>query len=105
MSVRQEYIYGQVVHLSMTFEIEATSTLTDPTTLTVKVRPPSHTVSTYVYGTDAEIVRDSAGTFHIDIPTAVTLGEGPWQVRVESTGTAAGADEVTFGVKETAFYE
>lgn len=42
--------------------------LVDPPTLALKVRDPTTTVTTYVYGTDAIIVRDSIGLFHADVP-------------------------------------
>lgn len=41
--------------------------LTDAITLQLRVTDPASTVTTYVFGVDAEIVRDSAGSYHFDL--------------------------------------
>jgi hypothetical protein len=46
-------------------------TLTDPTGVSLLWRVAGGATTTWVYPTDAEIVRDSVGVFHADIP--VTL--------------------------------
>lgn len=40
--------------------------LTDPTTLTFTMRQPDGSTVTYVYGTDAELIRDGAGTYRVE---------------------------------------
>lgn len=45
----------------------ANEVVTDPTVVTFKQRTPSGVETTYVYGTDAEVVRYSAGNFHVDV--------------------------------------
>lgn len=42
---------------------ETGKTLIDPTTVTFKVRSPGGTVTTKVYGTDAEVVKSSVGVY------------------------------------------
>jgi hypothetical protein len=48
---------------------------TDPDSLTLTVREPDGTTTVYVYGVDLEVVRDSEGVFHADIPLTAT---GMW---------------------------
>jgi hypothetical protein len=45
----------------------ANGVLTDPDTLTLRVRDPEGTVTTYIYETDDIIVRDATGTYHADV--------------------------------------
>jgi hypothetical protein len=49
--------------------------VTDPDALTLTVRMPDATTAAYAYGTDAEVVRDSEGVYHADVP--LTTG-GMW---------------------------
>jgi hypothetical protein len=48
--------------------LDAAGTAADPDSLTLTVREPDGTTIVYVYGDDSEIVRDSEGIFHADIP-------------------------------------
>jgi hypothetical protein len=57
-------------------------------------------VTSYVEGTDVELVKDSTGAFHIDIALGTP---GFWTVRWEGTGTAQGADEYQVRVQPSAF--
>lgn len=41
--------------------------LVDPDTLSLSVRDPEGDVTTYVYGADPEVVRDSLGVYHADV--------------------------------------
>ncbi len=85
-----------VLVLEVTFLVGTTPT--DPATLTLTVRAPDGTSTDYVYLTDTEIVRDSAGVFHADIPAPLS---GPWAWRWEGTGTAAGVDEGVYYVERS----
>jgi hypothetical protein len=40
----------------------------DPTSVTFKITEPDGTTTSYLYLTDAELVRDSLGNFHVDWP-------------------------------------
>jgi hypothetical protein len=92
------YDVGAVVRCSD--DITVAGVLTDPTTLVVKYRSPAGTTTTKTYGTDAAVVKDSTGKYHIDI-TASTAGE--WAVGWLATGTAAGALEYSFHVRKSRF--
>jgi hypothetical protein len=91
------YKTGQKVRVTCQFKVGAT--LTDPTTVTCKVMDPSKTVTTYVYGTDEELVKSSTGIYYVDITTDES---DEWNVRFEGTGTCVAVDELTFGAR-TAF--
>ena len=80
---------GDKVRSTCTFTDVASSTPVDPTTVKVTVTDPNDTATTYIYGTDPEIVKDSAGTYHTDIYLTVA---GIWTVRWFSEGSAEAAE-------------
>lgn len=90
------YQPGDTVRLATTFTVG--STLTDPTAVSLTVREPDGTSTTLTYGDDAELVKDSTGTYHADI---VADALGLWTWKWEGTGTAAGIDEGDFTVEAT----
>jgi hypothetical protein len=45
--------------------------LVDPDTLSLNVRDPEGDITTYVYGTDEEVVRDSLGVYYADVEIGV----------------------------------
>ena len=65
----------------------------DPTVVTVRYRPPGGAIVQKVYGADPEVVRESAGIYHIDVP--ITVG-GTWTYRWIGTGAVQTADETSF---------
>ena len=69
----------------------------DPDTVSVKFQSPSGTLSTYVYGTDAALIKASTGDYYIDFTPNES---GRWHYRWASTGTdKAIAFEGTFVVQ------
>ena len=68
------YDIGDLVRLTGTFR-NAAGVLTDPTTVTCRIERPDETETVYLYGTDVEVVRDSAGIFHVDV---VPANPGEW---------------------------
>lgn len=94
------YSIGTKIRFTATFRIEATQALVDPTTVTFRFRNPSGTETSYVYGVNVELVRDSLGVFHVDLtPNA----SGSWYRRWIGTGAAAVAKESSFAVDKTFF--
>jgi len=87
------YKKGQKVRCSVEFKVNAV--LTDPTAVTAKVKKPGGTVTTYVYLTDAALVRDGAGLFHLDVTTDE---KGEWNFRFEGTGACTAVEEAAFNV-------
>lgn len=92
------YDVGDLVRLTAAFTVS--SSATDPTTTTCKVREPDGTVTTLVYGTDAACVRSATGSFYVDWSTDQ---EGVHSVRWIGTGAAQGAAESQFNVRESLF--
>ena len=56
---------GNKIRLTCSFTNLA-GTATDPTTVTFKIREPDGTITTYIYGTDAEVVKSSTGVFYVE---------------------------------------
>lgn len=64
MSINQ-WDQGDLVELKGTFRNDA-GVVTDPTTITFKIQPVGGIVTTYVFGTDAQLVRVSAGIYTVN---------------------------------------
>jgi hypothetical protein len=69
--------------------------LTDPTAVKLKWRAAGGPTTTWVYLTDSQVVKDSVGVYHADIP--VTMA-GLHYFRLEGTGAVVAAEESTFSV-------
>jgi hypothetical protein len=93
------YDKGELVRLAVVFRNLA-GTVTDPTAVSFKMSDPDGTVTTYVYVTDAQLVKDSTGNYHVDWPTAK---EGKHHYAWLGTGAVASAEEGQFTVKDTRF--
>ena len=99
------YDQGDVWTPQATFTVGGTPT--DPTTLIVKIKDPSGTVTTVTENTPATptlpIVRVSAGVFKHN---GIALNDaGYWFVRFEGTGAAAATEEHQAIVDPSEFYE
>lgn len=82
------YILGTTLTLYTRFKVGGV--YTDPTTVKFTAKSPHGTLTTYVYPTDTEIVKESTGKYKIDFqPDKV----GTWHYRFEGTGTAKGVSE------------
>ena len=90
---------GDLVRCTGTFTNSA-GTVVDPTVVLFKVKSPAGTTTTYTYGTDVEVVRDSAGVYHVDVDGNAA---GQWYYRVYSTGTGQAAEEGRFSVDGSEF--
>lgn len=69
--------------------VDPNADLADPTTLIVTVTRPTGSSTTYAYGTDIEVVRDSVGVFHIDV-TLDAMGQ--WTISTVAAGAVADSD-------------
>jgi hypothetical protein len=74
---------------------ELAHTLVDPTTITAIVKHPDGTTVTKVYGTDAEVVRDDVGTYHMDVSCATP---GSWVLDWTGAGSLQAESQVAFKV-------
>lgn len=77
----------------LTAAFTVASVATDPSTLMFIMREPDGTETPYVYGTDAELVKDSTGNFHVDWPITQA---GRHLYRWVGTGAAAEAGQAEF---------
>jgi len=91
------YDLGDVVRQTGSFTNSA-GAAADPTGVTFSYTDPAGTTTSLVYPTDAALVKDSTGVYHVDI-TAST--EGIWRWRWLSTGTGAASTEGQFAVVRT----
>jgi hypothetical protein len=88
------YDLGDLVRVSGAFTNSA-GTAQDPTVVKASVRTPAGVVTTYTYGVDAGLVKDSTGNYHLDVSAAEI---GWYYYRWFSTGTGQAADEGWFEV-------
>lgn len=88
---------GELVRVSGAFR-DLAGTLLNPTTVRLKVRTPAGVTTTYTYGTDVDLVRDSTGNFHFDVNANAV---GKWHYRWESSGTGQAAEPGEFVVQSS----
>jgi ribosomal protein L21E len=86
------YEVGDAVRVTVTFR-DLNGAVADPTTVVAKYRRETDAVTTKTYGTDAEVVRDSLGVYHIDITPSAA---GTWHARFAGTGAVIAAAELSF---------
>jgi len=70
----------------------------DPAAVNVTITTPAGVVTTKVYLVDIDLIRDSAGHYHVDISLTAA---GVWTYRWFSTGVGQGAATCTFVVEPT----
>ena len=94
-----EYRIGTTVRFSVTFKAGTVETEPPPnTSIKFKHKNGDGGVLTKTYITDADVVRDSAGKYRIDLVADVV---GNWNYRWEGTGNAYAAEEGVCIVKAT----
>jgi hypothetical protein len=85
MPTVKSFTSGDTVRFSITFAIAGVGT--DPSTsIAFRIRNPNKVVTSYVYITDAEVVRDDAGDYHVDLALSLP---GEYWYRWEGVGTTA----------------
>lgn len=78
------YDIGDLRRLSVAFK-DINGAAADPTTVTFRMRKPDGTVTTYVFGTDSELVKDSVGNYHVDWTFALA-GRHVWRFEGSAGG-------------------
>ena len=91
------YDVGDQRRLKATFT-DIDGAAADTTTVTFKITAPDGTTTTYVFGTDAEAVKESTGVYYVDW-TITQSGEHRW--KWTGTGNAAAAGESSFDVAQS----
>lgn len=94
-----EFVLGEAVRVSAEFR-NAAGTVADPTSVFFKHRNPEGTITPLVYPTDAQLVKDSTGNYHVDIDANIA---GTWHWRFYATGTGKTANEGNFTVGDSVF--
>lgn len=79
---------GDLKTINGTFK-NAAGTLTDPSGLTFTYRTPAGVETSLVYGTDAEVVKSSAGTYYVNLSLTAS---GRWAYKWVATGTVQGVE-------------
>lgn len=98
MSV-QAYDKGDRVQFTAAFTNLA-GVAADPTTIRFKFKRPDLTETTWVYGTDVQVVRDGIGAYHADLDVDQS---GDWTYRWEGVGAVQTAEEKAFIVRASVF--
>ena len=97
----RRYINSPIA-LTANFQSAAGSDV-DPTTVTLRLMDPLGVETTYVYGTDDELVRDNSGDY---TATVTPDSSGRWFFRWQTTGTnLIVASEGNFLVQASPFYD
>lgn len=94
-----EYVVGNVVRCATTFT-DISGTAIDPTVVAFTYRVDAGDPTVYTYPTDAQLVKDSTGNYHVDISADT---EGTYHWRFYSTGTGKAAFEGRFAVTNSVF--
>lgn len=81
---------GQTYRFRGTFKTAA-GALTDPTTVTFRIKNPAGTETAYTYAL-GQVTRDSVGVFSLVVQLT---SPGNWYARVEGTGAVAAVDELS----------
>lgn len=93
------FVRGQQLRVQIAIK-NGVGALVDPTGLLITVRDPAGGLTNKIYGTDAEVVKDGTGLYHIDVDGNA---EGDWHVRWEGSGVNKGAGEGLFRVLDGVF--
>lgn len=91
------YDVGDKIRLSAAFT-DINEAAQDPGGVQFKIRDPSGTITTYVYGTDAALVKDSTGNYHVDYLIATA---GRYRYRFAGITSGQAAAENVFQVKQS----
>lgn len=96
-----KYDKGDLVRSAVAFTNEA-GAAADPTTITFKFKVGKNgTITTYVYGVNAELVKDSVGNYHVDL--AIDTDSITYYVAFYGTGALIAADRNTFTINNDYF--
>lgn len=94
-----QYHVGDLVRCTGSFKNSAGAS-TDPSGVTAKIKTPAGTTITYIYGVDAQLVKESTGVYYVDVSATTN---GTWYYRFAGTGTGQSADENYFRVVDSQF--
>lgn len=78
--------------------VDANTVTVDPSTVTVKIKEPNNTITTYTY--PDTVFKLATGVYYVDFTPDQA---GTHRVRFASTGTGQAAEEISFGVESSDF--
>lgn len=84
------YLIGNAARVMIRFRSAPNGTSVDPAGVQLLVRDPANAVTTYTYGVDVGLVKDSVGNYRLDINLNLA---GSWHYRWIGTGTNQAAAE------------
>jgi hypothetical protein len=89
------YDVGDLVKVSVLFT-DVNDEPADPATVSLAFSDPSGNSLTYDYGSDPEVVKNSTGSYYVEL----SIDEaGDWFYRWYSTGAGQGSEQSQFAVK------
>ena len=91
--MKQKFNVGALPLLEGNFQDLEGGQQLDPTSVAFFMKEPDGTATSYVFGTDPELVRDSVGKFHVAWPITQS---GVHHYRYESTGIGQAAKQAQF---------
>lgn len=91
------YDKNDTVRVRAIFSVNSVNT--DPTTITLKVKDPSGTISTYTYA-GGSIIKEATGIYYKDL---VPTDDGVWYCNFSGTGAVQSASERSFVVRKSEF--
>lgn len=97
----KQFLPGEVARVSVSITDPA-GTLSDPGAMRLMVKPVNGVVLVYV---GADIVRESIGRYHVDVPIPATAAPGRWVYRWELEAPNAGAAEGVIVVQKSQVLE
>lgn len=95
----QTYHKGTEVRCKGTFT-DAAGAAISPSVVKFKLKDPDGANTTYIYGPDVQLVKDSNGNYHVDVDANKA---GEWHYRFESAGGGKAAGETGFEVAPSVF--
>lgn len=98
--MHDEWTVGETAQLTLSVD-SLQGVPSDPAALRLKIDPPLGIRIELIYGTDATIVRDSAGRFHADLELTM---KGIWSYRWETNSPGTTAIEGSLTVKQGRFH-
>jgi len=95
------YDKGDLVRVAVLFENDS-EVATDPTAITFNWKiGKTGSTTTYTYGVNVELVKDSVGNYHVDL--TINSDNTTYYVGFYGTGTIVAADENLFHVNKSYF--
>lgn len=75
---------------------DASGVVTDPTVVTLALKKPDGTTTTYTYNGAPALSKESTGRYYVDVPLT---DAGRWYYRLVGTGTVQAAAEGVLNVR------